>query len=79
MGVGIGPVSQRMVCTNMVDQSLLCRRSVAPKQRCENFAMLQYRLNERIAIQTLIVEQDAVIRAVTIKEIGNVGILRLFD
>src|SRR5262245_25041251 len=33
--------------------------------------MLQYCLNGCIAIQTLIVEKDVVIRTVTIKEIGN--------
>jgi hypothetical protein len=62
MGVGIWPGSQRMVIANMVYQSLLCRRSVAPKQRFENFAMLPYCLNDRVAIQTLIVEEDIVIR-----------------
>src|SRR5262245_44534129 len=78
-GVRIRPVGQRMVIANMVYQSPLCRRSVAPQQRFENFAMLPDCLNERVAIQTLIVEEDVVIGAVTIKEIGNEGILRLVD
>ena len=68
-----------MVRANMVYQCLLCRMSVAPQQGFENLAVLQYGLNGRVAIQTLIVEQNVVIRTVAIKEIGNEGILGSFD
>src|SRR5579872_910644 len=79
MGLEIRPVSQRMVIANMVDQSPPCPRSITSQQRFEYLTMLQYGLNERVAIQTLVVEEDVVIRAVTIEEIGNEGILRFLD
>jgi hypothetical protein len=68
-----------MVIANMVYQSPLCRGSVASHERFENFAMLQYCLNGRVAIQTLIVEQHVVIRTVTVKEIGKEGVFGFLD
>jgi hypothetical protein len=56
-----------MVRANMVYQSPLCGMPVAPQQCFEDFAMLQYGLNGRVAIQTLTVEQDVITRTVAIK------------
>ena len=79
--VGLRPVGQqdRMVIANMVYQGPLGRWPITPQQRFENFAMLRTCLNLRVAIQTLPFEQGVVILPVTIKEIGDEGILGFLD
>ena len=69
----------RVVITNMVYQGPFGRWSVPPQQRSQDFAMVAYFLNLRIAIQTLPFEEGIVVLPVTIEEIGDVQILGFLD